>query len=190
MRKKIIIIGIIVLILLGVGYFLYTRDNIRFKFSYELLNKEKYPNGKIIKVNIPIDNRIKCLNTKKLNKFLESGTGILYFGYSSCPWCRNIVPILIDVAKENNINTINYVDTHSINVKKTDAYEKLYDYLREDEDGEKRFAVPVVYVIKNGKVLDYHISTVSSYKDPYSGMNDEQIKELKDIYNEMIKEIK
>ena len=191
MKKKIIIVvSIIVLVLLGIGLYLYSKDNVRFKFSYESLNNVEYSNGKTIKVSIPFDNRIKYLSNKELDKLLDGGTGILYFGYDSCPWCRNIVPVLIDVVKDNDIKTINYVDIHKNDISKTKVLEKLSEYLRENDEGKKIIAVPDVYVIKDGKVLGHHIGTVESYHDPYSGMNDVQIKELKDIYNDMIKEIK
>ena len=190
MKRKILIIGIIVLVLSGICLYLYSKDNIRFKFSYESLNNIEYSNGKKIKVSIPFDNRIKYLSNKELDKFLESGTGVLYFGYDSCPWCRNIVSVLIDTVKDNNIKTINYVDIHKNDISKTKVYEKLNEYLRENDEGKKVLAVPDVYVIKDGKVLNHHIGTVDSYRNPYLGMDDDQVKELKDIYNDMIKELK
>ena len=187
MKKKLIIISLILVFIIGIGYYLYSRDNIRFKFSYEILNSS---NEKEVNVNIPFDNRIKYLSNKELDKFLESGTGLIYFGYSSCPWCRNIVPVLIDVVKENDIDTINYVDIHKVDIKKSSVYKKLSNYFREDDDGNKVLAVPDVYVIKDGKVLDHHLGTVEGYRNPYKGMSDEEINELKDIYTNMIKEMK
>ena len=190
MKKKIIVILIIVLALIGISYFLYTKDNIRFKFSYEMLNGEKISRGKPINLKIPYDNRVKYLKEKEINKFLDSGTGVLYLGYSSCPWCRNIVPILIDVVKDNNLKRLYYIDIHNTNIKNTNLVEKLNDFLREDENNKKVIAAPDVYVIKDGKVLSHHLGTVDSYKNPYSGMNEDEKSELRKIYNDMIKEVK
>ena len=33
-------------------------------------------------------------------------TGYIYFGYPTCPYCRNTVPVLIDELKENRIRGI------------------------------------------------------------------------------------
>ena len=169
MKKKIIIIGIVFLVLIALGYYLYSKDNLRFKLSYEMVNNEVLGNNKKIKVSIPFDNGVKYLNTKSLDEFLENGTGILYFGYSSCPWCRNAVPVLIESARNNDMR-INYVDIHGIKVSDTKTYEKLNDYLREDENGNKILAVPDVYVIKNGEVLEHHLGCVDGYTNPYVEM--------------------
>ena len=66
----------------------------------------------------------------------------------------------------------------------------LDSYLRVDENGNKRLAVPVVYAVKKGKIKGHHIGTVSSYKNPTKGMSKKQKKELEKIYTNLIKEIK
>ena len=43
---------------------------------------------------------LEYLTEKEAVKLLEKGTGIIYFGFSGCPWCRNLVPILTDLAEE------------------------------------------------------------------------------------------
>ena len=43
--------------------------------------------------------------------------------------------------------------------------------------------------VKDGKALDLHVSTLDSQEDPYTALTDEQKKELKDIYKEMIKKV-
>ena len=40
--------------------------------------------------------------------FTQEKSGVLYFGFSSCPWCKEAKPILKKVAKENGID-IQYV---------------------------------------------------------------------------------
>ena len=192
MKKKFIIVGIVALVITLICVYGYSRDNIRFKMSYEVNNNMEYSNGKKIKVSIPLDNRVKYIGSEKLLKILKEGTGVIYFGYSTCPWCRNAIPILIDSIKENDIKTLYYVDTHEIDLENIsdELYEKLDPYLKEDEDGNKRLAVPDVYVVKNGEIKGHHLGTVESYKNPYLGMNDDQKEELKKIYDDLIKELK
>ena len=192
MKKKIFIIGIISLIIILIGIICYSSDSIRFKVSYEYINIVEYDNGKTIKVDIPVNNGIKYLANDEIIDFFKTGTGIVYFGYNTCPWCRNIIEPLIEVASEENINTIYYVNSkNDLSKIKKDLYKILDDYLKTDpETLEKRLAVPDVYFIKDGKIMFHHIGTVESYKNPYNRMNNKQIKELKEIYRSGIEVIK
>lgn len=190
MKKKIIIVTISITLLLIIGLVSYSNDAIRFKISYEYINAVEYSNGKKIKVSIPLNNQIKYLNNNDIITFLKEGTGIIYFGYNTCPWCRNIVEPLLEVADENSIDKVYYVDIHHISKIKKEIINILDDYLRLDEEtNTKVLAVPDVYFIKNGKILTHHIGTVDSYKNPYLGMNNKQKEELKRIYNEGIEAI-
>ena len=192
MKKKIIIISIVAAVLTIFTLYFNSRDNIKFKFSYESLNTIEDSNGKKIKVSVPLENRVKYVKSKELLELFKSGTGIVYFGYSSCPWCRNIVPILVDTIIENDIDTLYYVDIHGNGLRqiKDELFEILEPYLRENDEGEKGLAVPDVYAIKKGKIIDHHIGTVPSYKNPYEGMTKKQKKELKEIYTNLIEGIK
>lgn len=192
MKKKCIIIGIILLILILIGVLLYHNDAIRFKISYEYMNIVEYNNGKTIKVDIPFDNRIQYIKGKQVIDTFQNKTGIIYLGYNSCPWCRNIIEPLIEVAKEEKIDTIYYVNIHdNLDEIKEDLFQILDDYLRIDEDtNQKRLAVPDVYFVKNGKIEFHHIGTVDSYKNPYEKMTISQKEELKEIYRNGIEAIK
>lgn len=193
MKKKVFIIIIIILIILGIGCFcLYQNDSIRFKYSYEYINMIEYSNGKKIKINIPYDNRIKYLDSDEVLTYLKEKTGIFYFGYNSCPWCRNIVPVLIDTVKENNIDTIYYIDTHKLNLSyiKEELFNFLGENLRLDDKGNKVLAVPDVYFIKDGNIVGHHLGTVDSYHNPYNKMTTKQKEELKNIYQNLIEEMK
>jgi len=192
MKKKykilIIIIMILVLMLAGSYFYVLKNDNLKFKFDYEIYNKVEYNNGKTIKVNIPTNNKIKKIKTNKVMEFLNNGTGILYIGYSTCPWCRRVVPVLIDLVNEyDSIDKIYYLDVYQdLSGIETELYEYLDDYLTEYNE-ERHLSVPYVFFIKNGKVVYEHLSTVESYKDPFNEMNNEQIEELKSYYKKGIK---
>jgi len=191
-KRVIIIIGIFCLLFMIFACIVISNDNLRFKFDYESLNKIPYENGRKIPVSIPFNNHIKYIKGKEIIDTLKTKSGIVYFGYNSCPWCRNVIGLLIETAKENNIKPIYYADIHhAIDDVKEELKEYLDEYLRVDEEtGEKVLAVPDVYFIKNGKIIGHHISTVKSYKNPYKGMNDKQKQELKGIYQDIIKEMK
>ena len=131
---------------------------------------------------------------ESLRMFEEGGTGILYYGYDECAWCNRAVPELNEVAKELNL-TIYYVDA-SAKVEKDD-YKKLLEYidpvLKVNSSGEKGFYVPAVIGVKNGKLVDYHVSLLDSFElskdDPNKQLSDAQKQELQDIYRNIAKSV-
>ena len=131
---------------------------------------------------------------ESLRMFEEGGTGILYYGYDECAWCNRAVPELNEVAKELNL-TIYYVDA-SAKVEKDD-YKKLLEYidpvLKVNSSGEKGFYVPAVIGVKNGKLVDYHVSLLDDFElskdDPDKQLSDAQKQELQDIYRKIAKEV-
>jgi len=194
MKKKKIIISILVIffIVLLLGLIIYLNDTIRFKLSYEYINYYEYNNGKTIEVSIPKDNRIKYLNEEEVLDFFNDGTGILYFGYNTCPWCRNMIPVLIDSVIDNDYKTIYYADIHNLDINSISIklFSKLDNYLSTNEEGKKGLSVPDVYFVKDGKIIGRHLGTVDSYNNPFKEMNKGQKQELKDIFNKYIKELK
>lgn len=192
MKKKILIITVIIVIISIVAIITYTDAELHFKISYEYINYIEYNNGKKIKVSIPANNKIKYVSNTELLDILNKQTGIVYFGYNTCPWCRNAVPILIDAVKKNNIETIYYADIHKLKLSsiKEELYSKLSQYLHEDNEGEKVLAVPGVYFLVDGEIVCNHTGTVESYHNPYNKMTKEQQEELLDIYDKCIKEMK
>ena len=174
------------------GIYIYSRDNLRFKFEYEMYNFFSFSNGKKIITEIDMDNNIKYITGKDiLNKLDSEEATIIYFGYPYCPWCRSVISTLVDVVKENKISNFYYVDVHKIDddtIKKIKI--RLDEYLDNNEEGIKTLYVPDVYFIKDGDIKFHHIANVSGYKDPFTKMTDEQVKELKSIYLEGINLIK
>ncbi len=223
-KSTAIILGIIIIILIGVlGYFLLKpakkTDAMIFKEEYEALNNTERSNGKLYNnVSIPVDNPIKIVSVSEAIDVLDMDKAILYVGAEWCPWCRNAVPVLFDAAKEENIDTIYYLDldddksvytvvdgkatlTKEGSVAYYDLLKKLdkelTQYTLEDEKGkeikvdEKRIYMPDVFAIKNGKVISSHVGTVDLDKNQsaYDPLSDKQKEELKKIYKEMFSSV-
>ncbi len=211
MKKKTIIIITVVLVILIVItglYFLLNKetDNIKFKQEYESLNSKKG----YLDIEIPKDNNIKYVSFDELMDVLEDGTGIIYFGFPECPWCRNALPVLLEAAKENEIQNVYYFNAKSIrddkelkdgkivtNKEGTKEYYELVDRLKDnlgvyeglEDDSIKRLYFPTVVFVMGGKVVGTHIGTVDSQKDPSKHLTKKQKQELLNIYNENINKI-
>ena len=209
MNKKIIIIVIILAAILGIIFgSLYslnkktssidniTKDEIKFKKEYE------EDNDKYLEINIKEDNNIIYASSDEIKEVLNT-TGIIYFGFEQCPWCRNAITTLIDTVSSEeagNIyyynlvkerNTLELKDNKVVETKKgTDFYNYLLNKLGDkasiyntlNDDSYKRIYMPTVLFIKDGEIVYMHESTVASQMDPNIEMTKEQKKELSNIY--------
>lgn len=189
MKRKFLYV-LLILLVLGACFFIYVyfNDSYRFYLEYKIINYLPYENGKYIKVDIPRNNGIKYLEEEKIDEVFNMDGAIIYFGYSTCPWCRNIISPLIEVAK-NSDTSLYYVDVHKLK-NKDRIFELLGDNLKLDENKNKRLYVPDVYFVRDGEILFHHIGSIDSYKNPFIGMNESQEKELISVYMDGINMLK
>ncbi len=194
-------------------------DALIFKKEYESLNnvvREK--DGKTIKeIAISQNNPVEIVTEEKAISLLESGTGILYFGFPDCPWCRSMLPILLStldnmsISKLYYLNVANIRDTLALNekgkpevkVEGTKGYKRILElldeelspyYLMNDEGKqvdtkEKRLYAPTVVGFKDGKVVAFHEGTVKSQKSGYDDLTEEEKKELSTIFENLINQV-
>lgn len=202
-KKKWLFYGLgvlIIVIMIGIVYFIDIKIDEKkdekvhttFKEEYESYNDIKNDNGDVIEVSIPSNNTIQEVADKEIISVLEEKTGIVYFGFPTCPWCRNIIGILTELANEKNI-PIYYFNPQNIRNDDNDTYQKLLkrldSYLETDDNGKKVLYVPDVYFIKDGKIVGHHLGSLDSQTDPYEKLNESQEKELKELYQKYIDEI-
>lgn len=185
-------------------------DAVKFKQEYEKLNGmiNENTNKKYMELDIDKQNSIVYATYDEIIKLIEDGTGVIYFGFPECPWCRNAVPVLLDAVEELGIDRIYYFNALSLRDKKsldengnivieekgTKEYQKLvnllYSYLPVYEGLNdatiKRLYFPTVLFIKEGNVVGLHTSTVDSQEDPYKKLTNIQYQELKNIYSNYI----
>ena len=199
--------------LICVGVVLANKDNMqapasdtKFYDEYISYNGKEASNGKTYpKVTIAKNNLYYYASEDEIKELLDNGTGVLYLGFPTCPWCRNIVSVLNEAGIDYGIAKINYYnikdirstitvnDNNELETKKgTDFYyqllEKLDNYLEDYtitdkkdktiKTGEKRLYAPTVIFVKNGEVVEFIEGTVDSQKDPYVALNENQRNEL------------
>lgn len=194
-------------------------DAFTFKKEYESLNNMVHENnGKTMKeLTIASDNPVTIVGEEKAVALLENGTGILYMGFSDCPWCRTMVPVLLQSLAALHIDQLYYLNIQEIRdvlvlndknkvetIKEgTESYYKMLEimdsvlepYYLETENGkkidtkEKRIYAPAVIGFKDGEIVGAHLGTVESYTDPYQDLTKEQQIELTDSYKELIRRV-
>lgn len=185
-------------------------DALKIKEEYEMLNDTyAYGNLKYPKVSLEEDNPFVYASEKKIVETLEKGTGLIYLGFSKCPWCRNAINVLQYV----NIDEILYLDM----TDKRDAYEMVNGTLTKTKEaskeyykmlelldsvlmdyevdnvkvGEKRIYVPIVIAVKEGKIVGHHTDTVELdiNQNAFDLLTKKQQSNLKVIYDKLTLEV-
>lgn len=212
MKDKIKIILLATTLVIGLICLIFninSNDNKKFKFEYEILNnKDNGYGNKHLEINIKENNKIKYASYEEIKKILTEGSGVIYFGFPECPWCRNIINPLLNASEETEVKNIYYFNAVDIRDKKhldenntiitdnegTKEYEELveilYDNLEEYEGLNdptiKRLYFPTVVFVKDGKIISTHIGTLDDQENPFEPLNNKQKEQLKNIYKSNI----
>jgi len=219
-KNKIFVISLIVLILAVVGVAIYiicnnkkeeNLDAKKFQNEYMELNGKEIYGFKYVEVDISENNTVKYVNEEEVVELLENGSGIIYFGFATCPWCRSLVTTLTKVAEEKK-ETIYYLDISNIRSKfeikdgklnkvseGTKGYYEILRvldneleqyYLTENDKkydtNEKRLYAPTLVAVKDGEIKSMHVDTVESQKSGFDKLTDEQKAELRKIIEDLM----
>lgn len=192
MKKKImemskknvyIIFGIIAVLILIISLsFLFKKDKMS---DAERFAKE---------YDFTVNNVFVYRNLDEINKILENGTGVVYLGFPECPWCRGYIPYLNEVAINEHLDKIYYFNILNDRKNKTSGYKKtvqlLNDYLKYDNEGNKRIYVPAVIAVNNGKIVGFDDESsldTKGYETPEEYWKNEDLDGLKKRLSDMIK---
>ena len=187
MKKKLIIICLIAILILpltGCGEKKDTRkDAIKFKESYESLNKKTMDNGELYRtITIADENPIIYTTYEEVQeKIANNENFIVYFGSYKSEWSRSVVPYLLEQAKTQGIDTIYYVDI-------TPA----------DDTGTKAISIEDQYyqdVVRELDVPELTDSTLAVFiggelRGKTDGISEKQTSGNMDITGEMINDMK
>ena len=196
----IFILGVILLVLFiwSTGAFSKNSDATKFYSEYGSVS------------DIKENNLYKYASKEQVLNILDHDTGVIYFGYSTCTWCKSMVSVLNDAAREAEVKEINYYDIKNdrdelvlnenneiITEKQGTAFYRellkelddvLSPYLLKDSEGkevdkeEKRIYVPLVVFVKEGEAVFAHQNTIESQDDPMKKLTKKEEEELKAIY--------
>ena len=186
-------------------------DSIKFKEEYESINGEvSYGENTYRELSIDKDNPIIYKNAKDIVEMIDNKeTFVVYFGFSTCPWCRSVISNLITVSKDLEIDTIYYVDVKEIrDVLKLDADKDAYidkegtndyydlldrlndvldDYTLKDEEGNeistnrKRIYAPNIVAVVDGNATKMTTGISDKQEDAYMQLTDEINKDSYDM---------
>lgn len=148
-------------------------DSVRFHSDYDTMSKEN------LYEYATYDNVMDTLN---------KGTGIIYLGFPTCTLCKEVVPILNDVAKEKNVKSILYYNFKDIRDNNTEEYQALAkllsDYIKLDDEGNKRISAPTIVFVNKGNIVGVYVGIINS--DSEEIMTDEEKNNLKQNFKSLI----
>ena len=194
-------------------------DALLFKNEYESLNnivREK--DGKTIReLMISSNNPVDILTEDETLRLLKEGTGIIYFGFADCPWCRTLLPVLFKTLDNMSIERLYYLnigsirdtlvlnDKNKVEVKEegTQGYYKIVEaldsvldsYYLTTSDGKKvdtkkkRLYAPTLVGVKNGEIVGIHVGTLESQENAYDDLTIEQEEELSKSIQELVNKV-
>ena len=142
-------------------------DNLKFRSEY---------------TKVKDDNVYEYTTYDNIIELINSGTGIIYFGYPDCTLCKDIVPLLNDVAEEKEIKTIMYYNFKEIKDNNTDEYQRLVRVLSDNiEDEINDIKAPTILFVVEGKIINIYTKT-----DENEEMLEEDINNLKNEFTVLI----
>lgn len=180
MKKLVALVLTFLLILTGCSTVSVTKvkddtktDAIRFSSEYSTVKK---------------DNVYKYSTYSNVMDTLKNKTGIIYLGFPSCALCKEITPILNEVAKEKDIKEVLYYNFKDMRDNNTTEYQeladKLSDYIKTDDEGNKRIQAPTVIFVNKGNIVAVYIDTINF--DSEEIMTDEEKNTLKQNFESLV----
>ena len=180
MKKKVIIgiIVVVVLIAIAVSLFLALRNNKEEDMSDAERFAQEY-------TQVSDNNVFLYRNAEEIVRILENGTGVVYLGFPECKWCQKYVTYLNEVALDNDITRIYYLDILEDRTNNTEEYQEIVslldEYLEYDEEGNKRVFVPAVIVVDRGEIVGFDDETsldTHDLDDPEEYWTEEEVRDL------------
>ena len=179
MKKKVLIIALVLIVVLGLGVFF----GVKAYKEAHMTDAEKFAKEY---TEVSEDNVFVYRDIDEIIQIMEEGTGVVFLGFPECDWCQAYVKYLDEVAKEMEIEEVYYYNIKEDREENTEEYQKIVELLEErlqnDDEGNKRVYVPNVSFHADGKLVGNNCETSLDTKgldDPEEYWTKEEVEELK-----------
>lgn len=208
--KKIVALLLAVALTIGTGCVALAdeEDGLRFQQEYEAENGQLDNSGLYVlpELQLSANEPFEYEDFEDVEELLTEGTGVLYLGFPRCPWCRSLVPVMIDAWKQSGaqeeiayFNALDLRDKRSlaedgsivVEQEAAPEYDRLvellYDWLGEyeglNDPSIKRIYFPTVVFVREGKIEYVHIGTVDA-QDRGESLTEEEYDGLVSLFAE------
>ena len=143
---------------------------------------------------------LKNISLSDYKDIVEEGSdAIIMMGFSGCPWCEELSPVLYDVVKAEGLEDMTYyIDCRPDGVKENDVRysddgdimflkSTIEEFLNED----RQILAPTVIYLNNGKAKGIHVGTLDGHDAAERCLTEDELGELQGVLvaeiNEWIK---
>ncbi len=121
--------------------------------------------------------------TKVVGNLVNKKQGMYYFGFPTCPWCLELLPVL-DTELEQAQTTAYIVNTRADNYTKNEdlLLNEFYKKYTKDKD----LSVPFVVAINSSQEVKVHVGTLKVHDASKNKMSNKQKQKLSSLLNEFI----
>lgn len=130
--------------------------------------------------------------TEILRDLAYGNDGLYYFGFPDCPWCQEVVPLLVEEASRADQRFL-YVQTRDLNHNLRYSQDQarnmsLYfpDYFVRNDEGKVVVYVPLIAAVKDGRLVAAHQGTVEGHDAHQRKMTDDERKECQEAIRDVV----
>lgn len=127
---------------------------------------------------------IKIETQVVIQKIQKRKSGLYYFGFSSCPWCQDLLPLLRQELKASSSKAY-LVNTKSDDFTQ-DARNSITEIYKNYLGGNKLY-VPFLIAINSKGDIKVHMGTVEGHDAHHEEMTEYQLNKLKNILHNLNK---
>lgn len=187
-------LGILALIILGVAGLVLAS----FLTFYAVIGSQETDATRFAKEysTVSRDNVFVYRTGEEILDIFEHGTGVVFLGFPSCPWCQAFAGYLSEVANEKGLDVIYYFNIEKDRAGNTELYQKLVDfladYLQYDDEGKERIYVPNVTFVSDGGIIgnDFQSSKdTDGETDPAAYWTEQRVAEFKANIGKFMQEV-
>lgn len=125
-------------------------------------------------------------------RITNGGSLTIYYGFETCPWCQELLPLLSEYATKTEVFYVN-MKPDSEDVRKEEhplyqEYLKNYQLIYPNADEEKIYA-PTIAKFAGGELEMLHVGTVEGHDAHERKMTDEEKEILKNDLHEFFKDV-
>lgn len=153
-------------------------------------------NERIEAYNQIVSNFTEISFDEAIGLFENGKSGLVYFGFSRCPWCEEVVPLLEKAAKEQGVEVL-YVKTRDAMKERLYTDEQrdqiapyIGEYLQDNDEGVPTLYVPLVLAIQDGKVVMGHQGTVEDHDAHERLMTKDEQNQVQKTMNDLVSAMK
>ena len=154
-QKLLVAVGVIV-----IGFFI--------ALAVFNVNESFAPAAPTTYTGLPKDNRFIEESGSGIVRRFEDGTGIIFLGSTSCPWCQKAAPLLNEAAEAENIS-VHHLDIRKERENQPAIYSRIISiltpYLPKDENGLPTISTPDISFVKDGEIIwRYEVEETEEYE--------------------------